>query len=227
MVTYQILSTGSKGNAVIIGKNVLIDCGVAYKMIEPFIADIKLVLLTHIHGDHFNPGTIRRMSKERPLMRFAACEWLTRPLVDAGVNERQIDILEPGYSFDYGLCKVIPFNLVHDVPNCGYKVHFPAGKAIYATDTKSLAGVTAKNYDLYLIESNYTDDDIRERIAEKILNNQYSYEMRVINTHLSQKDCDDFIFRNIGPTGEYVHLHTHQEVDDDRQTEGPVEVIRG
>ena len=37
MVKYNILSTGSKGNAVIIHDFVLIDCGVPYRMIQPYI----------------------------------------------------------------------------------------------------------------------------------------------------------------------------------------------
>ena len=226
MVDYKILSTGSKGNAVIIGKAVLVDCGVAFKMIEPFVNDLRLVLLTHIHGDHFNPSAIRRLSHERPLLRFAACKWLIKPLVGAGVNQRQIDVLETGFSYEYGLCKVIPFPLSHDVPNCGYKLHFPGGKAIYATDSGNLNGITAKDYDLDLIESNYREEEIRERIAQKKALNQFAYEYRVLKTHLSEEQCNEFIFSNIGPLGVYVHLHTHLEDDaDDRQAEGITEAF--
>lgn len=211
MIGYDILATGSKGNAVIVGKSVLIDCGVAYKYIEPHKDEIKLVLLTHIHGDHFNPSTIRRLASEKPLVRFGACKWLIKPLVDAGVRETQIDVLEPGYSFDYRLFKVIPFILVHDVPNCGYKVHFPGGKVIYATDTKTLAGIVAKDYDLYLIEGNYGTDEIEQRIAEKKVNGQFAYEYRVKETHLSKEQADDFVAQNIGATGQYIMLHGHSE----------------
>jgi len=220
VISYKVLSTGSNGNAVIIGRSVLVDCGVSYRMIEPYINDIRLVLLTHIHGDHFNPATIRHLSKERPLLRFGACRWLIKPLVDSGVRERQIDVFDTGYSYEYGICKVIPFPLVHDVPNCGYKLHFPGGKAIYATDTGNLDGITAKDYDLYLIESNYEAAEIMQRIAEKKLNGQYAYEYRVLNTHLSKERCEDFIAKNIGSVGEYVYLHTHREDEDDSRAEG-------
>ena len=227
MVGHQILSTGSKGNAVIVGRSVLIDCGVPFKMVEPHINDLRLVLLTHIHGDHFNTATIRHLAKDRPLLRFGACKWLIKPLVNAGVKERQIDVLETGYSYEYGICKVIPFPLSHDVPNCGYKLHFPGGKAIYATDTGNLNGIVAKDYDLYLIESNYEESEIRQRIADKKLNGQYAYEYRVLDTHLSKEACDDFIFKNIGSAGEYVYLHTHSEGEHDRQTEGTSSALWG
>ena len=215
MVNHQIIATGSSGNAVIIGRSVLVDCGTPFRAVSPHLNDLRLVLLTHIHGDHFNPSTLRRISAEKPLMRFGACKWLIKPLVDAGVKERQIDVLEPGCEYDYGLCRVIPFNLVHDVPNCGYKLHFPGGKAIYATDTENLDGIEAKDYDLYLIECNFESEEIAQRIAEKVINGQYAYEQRVLKTHLSKAKCDDFIFRNIGSTGEYVYLHAH--VDNEQQ----------
>ena len=47
---YEIINSGSDGNAVLINKKVLIDCGVSFKRIQPFINDLKIVLLTHIHS---------------------------------------------------------------------------------------------------------------------------------------------------------------------------------
>ena len=82
MISFEVLSTGSKGNAVIVGKAVLIDCGVPYRIIEPHIRELKLVLLTHVHSDHFSPSTLRRMAAERPLLRFGACSWMIKPMVD-------------------------------------------------------------------------------------------------------------------------------------------------
>ena len=72
---------------------------------------------------------------------FGCCRWLVSPLVAAGVSAQQIDVLRPRVMYGYGLCNVIPFELTHNVPNCGYKVHFRNGKVIYATDTNNLNGV--------------------------------------------------------------------------------------
>ena len=52
MIEYDVISSGSLGNAILIQKNILIDFGVPYKKIEPYMNDIKLVLATHIHSDH-------------------------------------------------------------------------------------------------------------------------------------------------------------------------------
>ena len=45
-------------------------------------------------------------------------------------------------------------------------------------------------------------------------NGEFVYERRVLGTHLSKAKCDDFIYQNIGPTGEYVYLHGHVEEEE-------------
>lgn len=47
---YEIIATGSKGNAVILNKHILIDIGIPFKNLAHIYQDIKLVLLTHIHS---------------------------------------------------------------------------------------------------------------------------------------------------------------------------------
>lgn len=227
MIDYQILSTGSSGNAVIVNKAVLIDCGVPFRAVEPFIKDLKLILLTHIHGDHFKASTIRKIAAERPLIRFGVPEWLVMPLRDAGVNLRQVLLLKPGFRYNMGICDVIPVPLVHDVPNQGYKIHFPGGKLIYATDTVNMNGITAENYDLYMVEANYGDEEIQQRINDKKASGEYIYEKRVLKTHLSREKCNDWIYRNAGPQSEIIYLHGHREdetdaASDDRGAEGAV-----
>lgn len=213
-IPYEIISTGSKGNAVVLNQFILIDCGVPFKALRDHYRNLKLVLLTHIHSDHFNRTTIRRLAQERPTLRFGCCWWLVEQLVEAGVKKGNIDVLEPDVMYGYGLCNVIPVLLVHNVPNCGYKVHFPIGKVFYATDTNNLNGIRAKNYDLYMIEANYEDEVIREKIRQKKENQKYAYEYQVLHNHLSKAKCDDFIYANIGPGGQYVYLHCHQDIEE-------------
>jgi phosphoribosyl 1,2-cyclic phosphodiesterase len=210
-IRFEIISTGSDGNAVVIESGVLIDCGVPYRAIRHTVAGLKLVLLTHIHADHFNRTTIKRLAAERPMLRFACGQWLARDILECGVSAGNVDVLTARTVYGYGICNVIMFGLSHNVPNCGYKLHFPHGKVFYATDTNNLGGISAKNYDLYLIEANHTEDGIRERIAAKREAGEYAYEEQAMRNHLSKEKCDDFIYRNIG-RGEYVYLHAHKEV---------------
>ena len=57
MIRYNIIATGSKGNAVKID-DILIDCGVSFKKLKDVYKHIRLVLLTHEHSDLFRPSTI-------------------------------------------------------------------------------------------------------------------------------------------------------------------------
>ena len=47
---YEVLATGSKGNACVLNEHVLIDAGVTFKTLKNVYKDLKLVLLTHIHS---------------------------------------------------------------------------------------------------------------------------------------------------------------------------------
>ena len=107
---------------------------------------------------------------------------------------------------NYGILKIMPIKLYHDVPNCGYRVFISNKKIIYMTDTKTLEGITAKNYDLYLVEGNYENkEELHSRAVNEI------YESRVINTHLSKEYTSEWLMNNMGNNSEYVFMHEHKE----------------
>lgn len=219
-MTYNIIATGSKGNAVVIDRSILIDCGVPFKALMSCYKELRLVLLTHIHSDHFSPSTLRRLAAERPTLRFACGYWLGRPLVEAGVPAEQIDILMPGKLYGYGLCNVVPCMVKHDVPNCGWKVWLNGEKLFYCTDMNNLNGIVAPNYNLYMVEANYDEKEIQEKIAEKKLNGEFVYEKRVLRDHMSKAKANDWLYANMGPNSAYIYMHCHrEEVPDDRQTD--------
>ena len=207
----NIISTGSKGNATVINNEILIDCGVPFKAIKSIYKSLKIVLLTHIHSDHFSKPTIKILAHERPLIKFICCEWLLPDLLNCGVAKQQIWLLQLNKLYDLGLCKVSPFKLYHDVKNCGWRVFVNNKKIIYATDTRTLNGVTALNYDLYLIEGNYSEEEITKRIAKKQALNQYCYELNVIDRHLSVEQASEWLLENMGENSKYMLIHQHRE----------------
>lgn len=208
---YNIIATGSQGNAVILNNFILIDCGVPFKALKDVYNDLQIVLLTHEHIDHLNKTTIRNLAKERPTLRFGCCEWLVPILVECNVSKRNIDVYEIGKIYDYKAFKVSPIKLYHNVPNAGYRLFFDDKKAIYATDTAHLKGITAKDYNLYLIEANYEDEELQERINAKVEKGEYCYELNVENRHLSHEQASDFLLENMGKHSSYVFLHGHKE----------------
>lgn len=208
---YRIIATGSKGNAVVLNDYILVDCGVPFKKLKDNYRDIKIVLLTHIHSDHFNRSTIRRLARDRPTLRFGCCSWLVADLLKCGVSKRNIDVYEIGKVYDYKAFKVSPIKLYHDVPQCGYRIFADGKKAMYATDTAHLQGISAKGYDLYLLEANYEQSELQERIRAKEENGGYIYEYNIPDRHLSKEQADEFIFENMGVNSKYVYLHEHKE----------------
>ena len=210
-MNYNIISSCSKGNATVIRDIILIDCGVSFKQLIKVYNNLKIVLLTHIHRDHFNKSTIKKLAEERPTLRFACCKWLFEELIKCGVDKRNIDVLEIGKKYDYKLFKIVSIKLYHDVPQCGYRIFFNDYKVIYATDTRTLDGISAKNYDLYLIEANYTKEDMEERIKIKQEQYKYAYEFRAKENHLSKEETDKFLIENMGEDSRYVYMHQHIE----------------
>jgi len=211
-MTYNILESGSRGNATIIEDTILIDCGVSFKKLQPFYRDLKLVLLTHIHSDHFNKKTIQRLAKERPTLRFGCGFWLVSELVECGISIKNIDVYERFAEYDYEICNIGIFELFHDVPNCGYKISINNQKVFYATDTSKIDHAEAPNFDLYLIEGNYEDEvELELRKAKNIENGRFSYEDRVKETHLSREKATEWLLKNMGDNSQYIFMHQHIE----------------
>ena len=98
--------------------------------------------------------------------------------------------------------------------NCCWHIELqqcPMERLFYATDTNNLNGIKAKGYNLYLVEANYEEADIQDRIAEKKINGEFVYEKRVMREHLSKEKADDWIYSNMAANSEYVYMHCHQE----------------
>ena len=221
-MTYNILGSGSSGNGTIVFDHILIDCGVPFTKIAAYVKEIQLVLLTHEHGDHFKPSTVKTLHEIRPTVRFACCEWMAQRLVDAGVSKNHIDVLDPGRWYEYGpsFC-VSPVVVPHNVPNCGWSVfrrkdtsdfsrinHYGWEKIFYVTDASSLTGINAEHYDLYMIECNHKEDEIREKIKAKQARGEYAYEVEAQRNHLSWEQAMSWLAEN-GPEGKFIPMHQH------------------
>lgn len=210
---YNIVSTGSKGNCIILNDFIMLDCGVSYKKIEKYLNEIKIIFISHVHSDHFNKTTIKKIAFEYPNIKFVVGEYLVEELVKCGVQMKNIWglLLEDWYNL--GICNVKVDYLLHDVPNDCIHIEFPSGeKIIYATDTSDIEHIKAKDYDLYLIEANYdTDEELEQRIKQDKEKGVFSYLERVKETHLSQLQAINWLQKNMNENSEYVFIHQHIE----------------
>lgn len=211
-MNYKILASGSTGNAIIVENVILIDCGVSFKTLKDYYKDLKLVLLTHIHSDHFNKSAIRRLAYERPTLRFGCRDYLVHELIMCGVNKKNIDVYDTISNSYYKDFTISNFDLKHDVANCGYKLFINDKYYFYATDTCSLDNIFAENYDMYFIEGNYEDKtELEKRKQEHIENGEFYYEDRVEQTHLSQVKATEWLMKNMGDNSKYIFMHQHKE----------------
>ena len=220
MIDLDIISTGSKGNAVFLGGQTLIDCGVPFsKLVDAKVVDkIKYIFLTHQHRDHCNIATIKRLINEHPLIKIIYPNYLCRHFSDFEIPFliKSSCIVTESKWYTIGNITFSAFPLRHDVPNVGWKLYFRTQqgiyKVIYATDTSEIAHITAKNYDLYLVEANYSKTELLNRIKDKRLKGQYVYEDRVLRTHLSKEKCDEWLYQNMGNNSFFVYMHQHEDL---------------
>ena len=204
MIQAKVISSGSEGNAVIYNNAIMVDCGVTLKALQEVKRSLKIILLTHKHGDHLKIRTLQRLQAERPTLRVACGNFLLEEL--PCINN--IDVLQVGKIYDYGAFKVSSVKLYHDVPNFGWRIFLPNGQKIFhATDTVHLEGITAKGYDLYAIEHNYCEEYIQQAIEEARANGEYTHAYGNINTHLSAQQARAFIETNRKESSEVLELH--------------------
>lgn len=212
-MTVDVVASGSSGNFVVLNEVIGLDCGVPYKLVEPYAKNLKFVFSTHSHRDHLLQSTVGRLATERPLCRFAGGPFLECDFIRSGVPKRQIDVLEPNTRYDYGLFQVEPVELHHDVPCYGLKIFMGGEKAIYAVDTGSMDGITAKDYNLYMIESNHAESGIAARIAEKQSRGEFAYEQRAAKYHMSHEQAIAWLAENAGLNSKYILLHQHKSTE--------------
>jgi L-ascorbate metabolism protein UlaG (beta-lactamase superfamily) len=200
---YQVIATGSTGNAIIYHNSILVDCGVPFSKLKPHLHSIQIILLTHAHGDHINKSTLQKLVSERPTLRIGCCEWMKEHV--SGI--KNVDLFEIGKIYNYGSFQLSPIKLYHDVPNCGYRIFKDGKKIIHCTDTAHLEGISAAGYDLYAIEHNYNADTVYTSIAEKQARGEYAHQVGSINSHLSEQQARDFIFKNKADHSQVLRLH--------------------
>ncbi len=111
------LASGSRGNALLVESSdtlVLIDCGLAFRVLEERMAavgrspdDIEAVLVTHEHGDHVSGlGPLLRRIR-RPV-------WATHGTARGVRDVDDFEDVRYGCAFSIGSLRIRPFPVPHD-----------------------------------------------------------------------------------------------------------------
>lgn len=218
-MNYEILGTGSTGNCVILNDCIMLDCGLPYKQIKTYLKNVKLIFISHRHSDHLNKSTIKKIAYNHPNIKFLVAFYLVDLLLELGVTKKNILTIDLEKWYDIGVCKVKLEPLIHDVPNTALKIEMNHSKTIYIVDTNSVEHIEAKDYNLYMIEANYTDEEeLENRIKQDYDNGlAFSHYERVKKTHLSQQKAYNWLQKNMNKNSEFVFLHEH--IDRERKEE--------
>jgi hypothetical protein len=211
-VKSNIVASGSSGNAIILENGICLDMGIPYKKIKPYLKDIKIIFISHLHSDHCLNSCIKKIALEKPNIKFITNQVNAPHLVELGVAKKNVFALELEKWYDIGLCKVRLEYLIHDKSNCALKIDQNGYKLIYIVDTASVDHIEAKDYDYALIEANYLDEEeLNRKIEEDKLENRFSHYERVKNTHLSQLSAINWLQKNNIVNYTFIHEHKEKE----------------
>lgn len=187
MENYEIVSTGSKGNCVIID-SIMIDIGVPFKMIKEKLYDIRVLLLTHIHSDHINQRTLASIKKLFPnIPIYGNYEvYQTYP-------EYDIKVVNAGFKFKAGGYEFEAFDCEHDALCYGYVWEMDGQTILYATDLTTTENAPKIKYDVFLLESNHDEAKLQAAIGT----GKGTYDPYVGGKrHLSTQQAKTFYYLN-------------------------------
>lgn len=183
-VKYKIIGSGSKGNCVVIG-NVMVDCGLPFKKIQPYLYDIDYLLITHIHGDHIKESTLNRIKKMFPKITIIANHEVHQLYGVDIVANAGFPIVTKEYTF-------YPFEVKHDVLCYGYRFEMLDLEILYVTDAAELPEFSEDyKVDIFFLESNH--DPVKVQQAAQFGKSSY-HAIYGSSRHLSHDQAKLFYF---------------------------------
>lgn len=237
-IPVHIFGTSSKGNSVYLSKiHTLIDLGlpyVRYKEINVnFFLDVDYLIITHLHSDHLNPSTLKKILKEYPNVKIIISQALAKdiretPRIAKVLTEviiqqyfdrfitatPQVLKTRDGVEFNFN-----PYLVPHgDVTNIAIDLDIPNTKhhVLYSSDIDSLDELSEKEgiqgiphpgmenpYDIIFLEANYDEELINEALAI----DPHDFKALGNLRHLSEQDAWNYVEHNLDDNGIFIPLH--------------------
>lgn len=186
-----VINSNSSGNAYALdagGEILLLEAGCKMSEVKRHIdfriQDVVGCLVSHAHGDHSKYAT--------EYARFGVHVYCPQDVID----KKQFpygtcSVCRHGMTASIGSFRVVPFLNHHDVEIYGYLVHHPSmGTLLFSTDSYKISN-TITGIDHYLIEANYSDDILKENIANGKLDRAQAD--RIMLSHMSLDYCIKYL----------------------------------
>lgn len=147
----KIINSGSDGNCTVltdsIGNQIMLDCGLPYKVIVPNInmARLDALFITHAHHDHCYDSSYTKFK-------------------NYGVDIYTQDTTTVNQVISLKNWFILPLPLQHNVKCHGYLVRSKIDNktVAYITDTIYIPNLNLDNIDLLIIETNYDTNVVQE-----------------------------------------------------------------
>lgn len=196
----QFLSyhSGSSGNLYQLkgtSGNLLLEAGVPIAKIKKALnfklSEISACICSHSHGDH---------SKAIPdVARAGIPVYLTADTANAlNFNGHRRNIITPLKQFEVSGFKILPFPVVHDVPNVGFLISDGSDKLLFITDT-FYSKYKFKGLTIVALEVNYSKETIAPDISQ-------FYRQRLYKSHMSLKNAIKLLKANDLSRVREIHL---------------------
>lgn len=184
---YEVIASGSRGNAVVIG-DVLIDVGIPFMKLRDHLYNVKTILVTHYHLDHINGNTVKAIRRVFPWIKWVG-NFQVAQFIDIDM------ICNPGFPIVIGEKEFIPFVCPHgDVECTGFTWWDNGKRIIYATDTSSLDYAPDGPYDYLFLESNH--DELKIKAIKEGRKPDQFHLLDGPLRHLSTQECKKFYYYN-------------------------------
>jgi len=214
-MTLTIIGSSSRGNGYVLQNDseaLIIEAGVklieAKKALEFNTAKVKGCIISHQHSDH--AGFAKEYGN-------AGITLLALPeVIKAKRLGRTAKAIEPGKGYIFGGFKVLPFEVMHDVPCVGFLIqHEETGRILFFTDTYAMqydfTGVTH-----WMIEANYADDILNRNINKGSLHPEM--KQRLHTSHMSIKNAIKILRRSdLSATKDIMLIHLSDGNSDQRR----------
>lgn len=204
---FASVASGSKGNSYVLhghdGHKVLLELGIPWEKILLGIdfrsSDVDFALVSHQHGDHASPNTVRDALRAGIdiYMSAAVAEFLCLS------GHHRAHILMPGEQQKVGSWTILPFELQHDVPCLGAVIAQGDERLLFIPDTgyvkNRFHGIT-----MIAAEANFVDDILSGNILNGSLPAVVGHRVR--RNHLSLQVLVDMFKSNDFSNCREIHL---------------------